>query len=256
MNRSLLSKIILILAAALIWSHAAQAQSKQAIPVRSYPIHFILNGKDVTPQSGLFFNGKYYIPDSLFYEGTYFVPLRLIAKFFHTGIHWNALKHAILLGTNGNYLSNLAFKSDILLNPDEAIALNNAQPDPYWNPPMKIKGESYKHGISFQLFNGDSAEATWNLQGKYSQLKAVLGLDDQTHSGSPKAANAYLATTATITFIGDGQTLQTFAIGSVTTPTKINISLTGVQTLTIKVQMETMHGNLAMLDLVHPALKK
>ncbi len=234
---------------------SAQAHSKQEIPVRSYPVNFILNSKNVTPQSGLYFNGKYYIPDSLFYEGSYYVPLRLIAKLFRAGIHWNAVKHAILLKTNGQYLSDLMAKSGTVLNPYEAVVFNNAQPDRYWNPPMKMKGKSYRHGVSFQLFNGDSEEATWHLQGKYSRLNAAVGLDDQTHSGSLKAANAYIATTATITFIGDGQTLQTLAIGAATTPTNITVPLKGVNVLTIKVQMETANGNLAMLDLVHPALK-
>jgi hypothetical protein len=267
-----MKKFLLVVAALLFWGSLTlflMAQPVENFLVSAKNIQFVINGKNVTPPLGKLNSGKNLIPDALNYNGTLYVPLRFLVTALNIPIKWDPSTQTVSIQAqqvsstvSQLYLSDFPPNINGNLKEGEAVILNNEKANPakgsnvgaYWQPPMKINTTPYMKGLSIQLFNGDSVQMRWQLDGKYALVQGTLGLDEQTHSYSSEDPGAYAHTLATLTFIGDGRTLASVEVGAYNTPSTIQIPLNGVKTLTLQVQMQTDPNNLAMVDFVNPLL--
>ena len=90
------------------------------------------------------------------------------------------------------------------------------------NQSVKLAGKEYNNGISFESFLiGQDGFANFNLEGKYTNLTGLLGLDEAEHE-------------VKVDFVGDGKLLKSFTIIGGQLPVDVNLDVTGVRLLEIK----------------------
>lgn len=109
---------------------------------------------------------------------------------------------------------------------------------------MKISGKSYKHAIYSQssdiagnMLNMDySANAFYNLDGKYSKISGVVGHIDFSGSGTIGMNDGGRVYDAEITILGDSEVLERITLLSDTPAKDFNISIDGVKILEFLVE--------------------
>lgn len=84
---------------------------------------------------------------------------------------------------------------------------------------MTMGGVKYENGFKF----GDPASASFNLDGKYTKLSGLIGLDD-----------AYNSEDTSVAFIADGKTIAVIEIKAKSLPKPFEVDLTGVKSLELK----------------------
>lgn len=109
---------------------------------------------------------------------------------------------------------------------------------------IKMSGKSYRHAIFSQssdvvgsMFNNAySANAYYNLDGKYIQLSGVAGHIDFSGSGTIGSNDAGQVYDAEITIWGDDKELYTIRLSSHDTAQEFNISIAGVKILEFRIK--------------------
>lgn len=109
---------------------------------------------------------------------------------------------------------------------------------------MKMSGKSYKHAIFTQqsdavasMFNRSySANAFYNLDGKYTQLSGIVGHIDFSGSGTIGENDGGQVYDAEITIWGDDKEICTISLSSNDTATSFNESIEGVNILEFRVK--------------------
>ena len=109
---------------------------------------------------------------------------------------------------------------------------------------MKMSGKSYKHAIFTQqsdtvasMFNrAYSANAFYNLDGKYSQLSGIVGHIDFSGSGTIGENDGGQVYDAEITIWGDDKEICTISLSANDTAKEFNYSVEGVNILEFRVK--------------------
>ena len=109
---------------------------------------------------------------------------------------------------------------------------------------MKMSGKSYKHAIFTQqsdtvasMFNrAYSANAFYNLDGKYSQLSGIVGHIDFSGSGTIGENDGGQVYDAEITIWGDDKEICTISLSANDTAKEFNYSVEGVHILEFRVK--------------------
>lgn len=109
---------------------------------------------------------------------------------------------------------------------------------------MKMSGKSYKHAIFTQqsdavasMFNRSySANAFYNLDGKYTQLSGIVGHIDFSGSGTIGENDGGQVYDAEITVWGDDKEICTISLSANDTATSFNESIEGVNILEFRVK--------------------
>lgn len=146
------------------------------------------------------------------YQGRVYVPLRFVAETLGQEVRWDPATWMVVIGEkpSATYLSDLkAYRaSDYIWYDDEAK--------------MQMGGKRYLRGIQMTA-NPDTEEYDFNLNGQYTRLTGLLGVDDDSEEG------AY-----TVTFLGDGKPLGTFEFSKGDLPKPVSLDVSRVLRLTIK----------------------
>lgn len=109
---------------------------------------------------------------------------------------------------------------------------------------MKINGKSYRHAIFSQqsdltgsMFNSAySANAFYNLDGKYSQLSGIAGHIDFSGSGTIGMNDGGRVYDAEITIWGDNEEISTITLLSADPAKDFNVSIKGVKILEFQIK--------------------
>lgn len=109
---------------------------------------------------------------------------------------------------------------------------------------ITMSGKSYRHAIYSQssdtvgsMFNSAySANAFYNLDGKYSQLSGIVGHIDFSGNGTIGENNGGQVDDAEITIWGDDKEICTIKLLSNDTAKDFNVSLTGVKILEFRIK--------------------
>ena len=187
-----------------------------------------------------------------------------LLKEYTTNYESSIISNAELLANNGNYdeataLINAALK----IIPDSSTLLDkkNLVTPKYlvdtvecykaknlWlldsREYIKMSGKSYKHAIYTQqsdavasMFNSSySANAFYNLDGKYTQLSGIVGHVDFSGSGTIGENDGGQVYDAEITIWGDDKEICTIPLSSNDTATGFNESIEGVNILEFRVK--------------------
>lgn len=109
---------------------------------------------------------------------------------------------------------------------------------------IKMSGKSYRHAIYSQqsdivgsMFNNSySANAFYNLDGKYNQLSGIVGHIDFSGSGTIGKQDSGQVYNAEITIWGDERELATISLSSNDVAQEFSVSVSGVQVLEFRVK--------------------
>lgn len=105
---------------------------------------------------------------------------------------------------------------------------------------MVIANVRYGKGIQLYCNGGTYYYADFNLNGAYSHLSGLAGLDDKTRT---------YADNVTVTFTGDDSVLQAFELYTGDFPVDVDIDVSGVHKLTVSVFRD--HGFHGLVDLIN-----
>jgi hypothetical protein len=114
---------------------------------------------------------------------------------------------------------------------------------------MIIANVRYNKGIQLEDWHTGEHYAHFNLNGEYSHLTGLVGLDDKTSTcyGGGYGGNA------TVVFLGDDRVLQTTNVFPGDFPVEVNLDVNGVRQLTVEVSQ--ICGS-RYVDLIDMALTK
>ena len=109
---------------------------------------------------------------------------------------------------------------------------------------IKMGGKSYRHAIYSQSFDigvtmfnrGYSANAFYNLEGKYVQLSGIVGHIDFSGSGTIGENDGGRVYSAEITIWGDGKEIETITLSAEDTAKKFNRSIEGIDILEFRIK--------------------
>lgn len=109
---------------------------------------------------------------------------------------------------------------------------------------IKMSGKSYRHAIYSQSFDlgvtmfnrGYSANASYNLEGKYVQLSGTVGHIDFSGSGTIGENDGGQVYSAEITIWGDGKEIETITLSAEDTAKKFSRSIEGVDILEFRIK--------------------
>lgn len=174
------------------------------------------------------------------------------------------IREAQLLANNGNYDEAISLITDALKIVPNSQALtekkNNITPkylvdavecykaENLWRldsrESIKMSGKSYRHAIFSQssdvvgsMFNNSySANAFYNLDGRYSQLSGVVGHIDFSGSGTIGVNDAGQVYDAEITIWGDDTEIYTIVLSSNDAAKEFNVTVVGVKILEFQIK--------------------
>lgn len=187
-----------------------------------------------------------------------------LLKEYITNYEASIISNAESLANNGNYDEATALINEALkIVPDSPVLLdkkNTVTPkylvdtvecyksENLWRLDsreyMKMSGKSYKHAIFTQqsdavasMFNRSySANAFYNLDGKYTQLSGIIGHIDFSGSGTIGENDGGQVYDAEITIWGDDKEICTISLSANDTATSFNESIEGVNILEFRVK--------------------
>ncbi len=114
-------------------------------------------------------------------------------------------------------------------------------------PKLTLRGETYSRGLC--IF--PSARIDYALDGKYSSLTAVVGVDDQVAFNQVKGRPP---TAVEITVEGDGKQIWHRMVNAPDDPVDLNVDLTGINTLRLIVDFGDGSSTCDFLDLANARL--
>ncbi|MCL2016500.1 MAG: hypothetical protein FWG68_09675, partial [Defluviitaleaceae bacterium] len=180
------------------------------------------------------------IVEPLTYNGTVFIPIDTILQALQENAQWNAATNTLNFGApatgvvtqpnqpqqpqqavqGGTPFTQAVPPFDVSHNTDRAIVEVSNHPDRRMGGNFAGEVVSYRRGGT----SSDLLHSSHNLGGRFTQLSGVFGRVDGSNQRN-----------VTLTFIGDGRTLQSIDINALDLPTPINVDVTGIQLLRIEV---------------------
>jgi cell division protein FtsB len=155
------------------------------------------------------------VPVLVNYNGVPYAPVQLLGSMYNVGTSYNSKVKTWYLGegTNGVYMS------DVFEEPYHQTGSSYTNED--WA--LKTGGNKYSKGYAFYVANDNESNVyDFNLQGKYSSISGMLGLQD----GGQIPGH--------IAFYGDGKLIKEYNFNAGDLPINMSISVKGVKKLEIK----------------------
>jgi hypothetical protein len=146
------------------------------------------------------------------------------------------------------YLSDLEYEKRDGAIKNDGLSFNKA----YFDTKLQINGHPYNKGISVVSYPKDESTLQYNLNGNFSKLVALVGIDDYSPAGGQKASGE-------IIIYGDDKELYSSGILKYDLPAKdVELNLKGVKQIKImfkgdKTNMQQMNTD---INLVEPKLIK
>lgn len=154
------------------------------------------------------------VPVLVNYNGVPYAPVQLLGSMYNVGTSYNSKLKTWYLGegTDGVYMS------DVMEEPYYYSG------DYYTNADQKLNtgGITYSKGYAFWVTGQMNYVYDFNLQGKYSTITGLLGLED----GSVNPAK--------IAFYGDGKLIKEYNFNRGDLPSNISLNVKGVKKLEIR----------------------
>lgn len=227
------TKFILCLAMILVLSSTLLAASRSVnIKVTYDNIKVVVGGQEVL--MGKDSRGKQIEP--FIYNGTTYLPVRAVAEALGQKVEWDGSTKTVFIGTGVINTGEIEKK---LTETVEAFSKMNTgiiSKDQHYKS-LDLAGNKYDNGIILSSVYNKEGHAKFNLEGKYTNLRGLLGADQE-------------GTTLKVHFIGDGKFLQSFDIVSGQLPINVNLNVTGVRMFEIRFERigETSLSNGAFAD--------
>lgn len=166
---------------------------------------------------------------NVYVKGVYYSPVNALTSMMGLGVKYDSKKNKLFVGggTDG------VMMSDIIKPYAGEFEVN---------PYMELGGIPYKNG--YQISITSSINTSFNLQGKYSEITGIIGLEDFDYGD------------VEVSFIGDGNILKTMRFATGDLPEKIGLSVKNVQKLSIDIKPSNSNywGN-SYVDFVNVKIK-
>lgn len=180
-------------------------------------IKVVVDGREV--EFGVDSTGKKIEP--FIYNGTTYLPIRAVGEALGKQVQWDQNTKTAFLG-DGQVITGEAQKVLTEVMPPFTKSKVRVTAKKGDNNSVKLAGKEYNNGISFESHKvGDTGYANFNLEGKYTNLTGLLGLDSAEYM-------------VKVNFIGDGRLLQSYDIVGGQLPINVNLDVTGVRLLEMK----------------------
>lgn len=166
-------------------------------------IKIVVDGSEINATDA---NGNKVEP--FIYNGTIYLPVRAIGQAFGKSVSWDGKTQTVYVG--GVFQEQ--YMSDIM-KPYNGEA--------YINETMMVAGKSYTKGYSFR-----TDHIAFNLDGKYNQIKGLIGLPDD-------RLNEY---GVIVEIYGDDKLIKTYDIAARSLPENFNVDVKGVLKLELKLK--------------------
>lgn len=218
------SKFILALVLMLVFSTVVFAARKVNITVTYDNIKVVVDGKEV--QFGKDTKGNQIEP--FIYNGTTYLPIRAVGEALGKEVKWDSNTNTAFLNDKDTTQRDDGYQ--VLAEILPPFGTTNAEEftrkgEDRW----LLAGKEYDNGIVFNSYTFNSGHANFNLDGKYTNLKGLLGAD----TGD---------VTIRVDFIADGNIIQRYDVVSGQLPINVNLDVTGVRLLEIKFEQVVGHG--------------
>ncbi|GBF75200.1 hypothetical protein PA598K_03589 [Paenibacillus sp. 598K] len=221
-----------LLIGSLITGGTVFAAGTTSIKVVFENLKYMVDGVQKKPTTG----------QGFIYNGTTYVPLRFAGEALGKEVNWDGKNKTIWIGKREGtftYLSKLEYARA------EEQAKNYLYFDEWENPvglKFHVAGEQFNNGMGIILYGwsgNNSGTLSYNLNGRYKNLNARVGIDDYTKNSE---------SIGKVTIYGDGIVLHESdeLIGG-DLAREINVDLTGVLKLEIKFENK---NNKDQLDIV------
>lgn len=208
-------KIVSTLAIMLILSTVVIASSRIAnIKVVYDNIKIVVDGKEVN--FGLDSEGKKIEP--FIYNGTTYLPVRAVGEAIGKDVSWDQSSKTVFLGSaavNNNFTQVNTEEKDLV---NTLNAFNETRR-------VYVYKSGKNKGIELQLYDNTETNINYNLEGKYTNISCLVGVEEASKKG-------------TLKFIGDGRTLAEYPIESDKMADNVNVDVTGVKNLMIQLHSD------------------
>lgn len=180
-------------------------------------IKVVVDGKEV--QFGVDSTGKKIEP--FIYNGTTYLPIRAVGEALGKQVQWDQNTKTAFLG-DGQVITGESQKVLTEVMPPFTKSRVTVTTKNDTRNEIDLAGKIYNNGISFEAGRvGSTGYANFNLEGKYTNLTGLLGLDEAEHE-------------VKVDFVGDGKLLKSFTIIGGQLPVDVNLDVTGVRLLEMK----------------------
>ena len=182
-------------------------------------IKIFMDGEEVQPKDP---NGQKVEP--FIYNGTTYLPVRAVGNAIGKEVSWDGVEKVVYLGAKPGNVENWLNECGPYqyIRGDEYRLVDNKY--------FTMSGKKYTNGfvLNTQASKAPTAEALFNLDGKYSSLSFTVGHIDSTHSSDfyNRTMNVYL----------DGIIAYTIELKYDDVPKKVTIPLNGA--LQMKIELE------------------
>jgi membrane-bound inhibitor of C-type lysozyme len=172
-------------------------------------------------------------------DGRTMVPARFLAEALGAKVSWDESRNAVIV-TSQSQNNGSQIPTDLVTGTDFSVLApyHEGGDAPVYTTMQEgavitMAGESYTSGIKLgsavYIWNSSGTNTySWNLDGRYNTLTAVLGLDD-----SSNGDDQY------VVFKGDGKVIKEFNLRAGCMPQNISIPVSGVNQLTIETGQRT-----------------
>lgn len=207
-------KIILALALMLVFSTVVFAARRVNITVTYDNIKVFVDGNQV--QFGKDTKGKQIEP--FIYNGTTYLPLRAVGEALGKEVQWDPSTKSAFLG------SGVIDNNTAQVNTEEKDLVNTLNAFNSTDHVNVYKTGKNK-GIELRLWSNTETNINYNLEGKYTNISCLVGVEEASKKGSLK-------------FIGDGRTLAEYPIESDKMADNVNVDVSGVRNLMIQLHSD------------------
>lgn len=173
------------------------------------------------------------------FEGTTYVPLRYVSEALGKPVDWDGKTGTAYIGSLPN---EIVYLTDI-----KPYAFSNSMIEysaKYDDNSMTMAGKSYIKGLQTKSFSIDSGQFFYNLDGKYSKIEGLVGLDDLENE-APVSLSFYL----------DDKEIKNITLKNGDLPHQINLDVTGGLQLKIKLKNDSVMSS-SLIDFVDMKITK
>lgn len=189
---------------------ALAASSSQNIQVFFDNIQLVVNGATVSTGTA----------QPFLYQGHVYLPIRYVSEALNLPVSWDGSTATVYVGSGGaGQTTDLSDLTPYYTN------CNSSPGTVQSGTTLTMGSQQYLNGLQLGCWSYATSVYDWNLNGQFSTLTAVLGLDDTNN-----------ADTATVTFSSGGNTIQSFTLNPGGLPQDISIPVSGVAQLSVAVE--------------------
>lgn len=179
-------------------------------------------------------------PDEPFiYQGRTYLPIRAVTEALGQKVEWDEWTSTVSISpvVEKNYLPRPAVNRPSRLNNEDRSGFP-------WPLPMTTGGVAYAKGIQTLVDTESETVLEWRLDGKYSSLTGIVGLDEV--GLGPTAQVEVVAT-------GDDVELARFTLTWEAPASKVDLNLQGIDRLTFRAKSVGEHA--ALIDFANMVTK-